>query len=886
MENANFIIQYIADIKDIKRKVKELDRINDLTAKKLGKDFSRATQVMSRSIDQVSQKRIQLKGGQQAVQTISKINTVVKTANGSLRTLTETTTRVNGALRSTNSVLKNGGKATRSFADNISTLTKRALITIPVWFALRNTIFGVFRAIRDGFQSLIDFDRILQKARRSLSGTTTEIEKNFKSLRKEVEALALETGESVTDITSAFQRFATVGFDFETSMAGATNATKLAVTLFGDAEQNANALARAFKVLQDRSEGAISPAEQLGLISAQLADLWRDNAFEINEFAGALERFAPIANIAGFSAQQTVSVLASLQTAGIRGTRAGRLLGTAVQQLDKNFGKINKTLGLNINPELTTTFERFLLVLDAVSELNEVSAFQANKALEELFGGVRSKQTAQALIALKDVLDENLKRIGDVEEFDKAFKEVSDTLSRQVDRFVEVKDASQRAFVAGLLGGENLKDTLKEVNSLIGANVNEFNKLGQAIVDISIFGLTGPIGIIVKSERDSIKAFAKARTEFLDKVNEGLQGRLDETELTKLIDDLDKRFNSFLRTGIPIPFTDRTITALRKELDKFEESSDSEVKIKPVIDDAEVAIGLERTNKVSEIIIKNELDRLRVSGALNSQILITEQLLKKQFGLEDDILETITKELQIEREIANERRLQNQLSSETIKLFKIAQTEGTDVAKRIGDVLAGDVDFDNFIRRGGQAVEVFKKQFAGIFEQQQALRFFRGDVVPGLDLRGGAGINIREEEIRGRGDARSRAILERNVAIARVAKSLEVQDQTVDRMVVKSIFFPSGPLTGPNLISNADLQSRISQPGVLTNTNLNRFIPTQSRESLIRIEFNGKEVVSLLGSPEDVAKQIQDTVGKAVTDEIIKQVEDTESKLGRSLDNR
>ena len=126
-----------------------------------------------------------------------------------------------------------------------------------------------------------------------------------------------------------------------------------------------------------------------------------------------------------------------------------------------------------------------------------------------------------------------------------------------------------------------------------------------------------------------------------------------------------------------------------------------------------------------------------------------------------------------ERALSQEKRLQAELGNESLKLFRIAQEQGTEVARRIGDVLSGEIDFDLFVRRGGEAVDVFKKEFADLFEQQQALQFFRGESVSGLKrLRGGTRIAIQEEAIRTPAITdRTQALLAQRRAVSQVART-------------------------------------------------------------------------------------------------------------------
>lgn len=155
--------------------------------------------------------------------------------------------------------------------------------------------------------------------------------------------------------------------------------------------------------------------------------------------------------------------------------------------------------------------------------------------------------------------------------------------------------------------------------------------------------------------------------------------------------------------------------------------------------------------QIFKTVISDSLERLRLAGALNSEILKRKTLLENQFGISRSFSENLARQLQIERDINKEKRLQGGLSSTTIKLFRIARDEGVQVSKEIGDVLAGNLDFASFVRRGGKELEIFKKEFSGIFEQQQAKAFFEGLTVPELpSLRGGFGITVDEEEKVGR----------------------------------------------------------------------------------------------------------------------------------------
>ena len=364
----NVVIAYRADISDIVRDVKKIQRINQIVGKAIGKDLGRGFTIVSQQLDKISSgKPITLKTGEVTRQ-VKRFTTVLKDANGKLFTVRESVAGTGKSIKTFNRVVTSGANVTRSFGANLVTLAKRAALTIPLWFALRRGIGAVFTTMKEGLIAIVDFDKALQKARRNLQGSAQQIEENFGTLRKEITQLSLETGRSVEEITNAFQKFATVGFDFETSLAVATSATKTAILLFGDATDTANAFARTMRVLVDESKDAKPASEQLSEAMALTVELWKENAFELNEFTAGLERFAPIAKTAGFSAGEATKLIATLGTAALRGSKAGRLLGTSIVRLVTKTDELASSLGIKVNPELDRTFDIFLKVLDALEK--------------------------------------------------------------------------------------------------------------------------------------------------------------------------------------------------------------------------------------------------------------------------------------------------------------------------------------------------------------------------------------------------------------------------------------------------------------------------------------------------------------------------------------
>lgn len=761
-----YVLKFTGDISGLLKSLTSVEQVTNRMQQTLGKQGDKVAKILGTSFSNFKNvSKLDSATGQlqNLGQEIGQTSTKVKLANGVIGTYTETVKRMKDGTIQVVGSFKQASTATESYGEAMNRLFKRALLTIPVWFLLRNAIMKTGQVLRQGLTDIVSFDRALQKAKRNLQGSASEIATNFEKLRIEVTQLALATGVSVEKITNAFQKFATVGFDFETSLTGATVATKLAVTLFGDAEENANALARAFRVLADNTNDTRSKSQQLEEVGALLNNLWKDQAFEINEIASALERFAPIANAAGFSIMETVKVLAALQTAGIRETRAGRLLSTAIQQLDKNFAKISSTLGLELNPQTTTTLERFLAVNRAIAELNKTDKLKATEAIKELYGGVRGGEAPRALIAVADILEDVLKRTGDVKQFNKEFEDVNETIAILTDRFHQANREIGKALVSGIVGGKDWADTLKSIVTTLENLRGVAGGTGRIIAsvfrpittlfdpeninlfaDLPLISIIDEFGKMIgesagKASIQADLAGQEVAEKLFTSFNKALKGGLSKNELNDFLIQLTTFGGDFLKID-PAVF-DTMVRKTKEMLDNFTEIKDEQEQINE--------LSQVQADAIAEKIIASRLKELQLQGALNSEQLKAEQNLRKQFNLQETFIDSLERQLDLERSIKEEKRLQSRLGSDSVRLFEIAQNQGLEIAQEIGDALAGNVDFSTFIRRGGEAVEIFKQEFSDVFKQQQAQAFFRGETVPGASgLRGGTRIAIEEERIR------------------------------------------------------------------------------------------------------------------------------------------
>jgi len=98
--------------------------------------------------------------------------------------------------------------------------------------------------------------------------------------------------------------------------------------------------------------------------------------------------------------------------------------------------------------------------------------------------------------------------------------------------------------------------------------------------------------------------------------------------------------------------------------------------------------------------------------------------LENQLGVNQDFNSQLGKQLNLLREITKERTDQLSLSNNSLKLFEIAQKEGTHVAREIGKALADPEYFQELVRRGQSSADILKSEFTDLFKVMEARQFF------------------------------------------------------------------------------------------------------------------------------------------------------------------
>jgi TP901 family phage tail tape measure protein len=438
--------------------------------------------------------------------------------------------------------------AVKSIGDFEKALRRVALV-VPVWMLARATIQLVTSTISEGIQQWTSFDAQLMKSKAVIHGFAGDSSIAVDILRERINNFSKESGIAVDKLTSAFYRFGTIGVKFEDAMEGAIASAKLAKATFGDIDIIARSLAMTYLLLGKTMDATLTPAEKMTRMATMVYKLWQKNAFEANEFASSLQNFISVANIANFTIDETLALLASLGTAGVMGARGGTLLRTSIFQLVQNLEELAPALGVGVaeGERLYVTFRR---VIDSLAEMSKagITPPETLEAMHKIFGGVRGGQVVSALVALNKELKENEKITEEVtkanEELDKRYQEVINSLSGTAERITNLKKHIGETFVRAIAGGDTFEESLRRIADTIENNViPAVEEFGKA------WGIAYGIVLPVHKATADLEEYAGKMNE-IKKLQEGLgiiSLKIKSEKLSpKEIEDLQKQIREIV----------------------------------------------------------------------------------------------------------------------------------------------------------------------------------------------------------------------------------------------------------------------------------------------------------------------------------------------------
>lgn len=132
----------------------------------------------------------------------------------------------------------------------------------------------------------------------------------------------------------------------------------------------------------------------------------------------------------------------------------------------------------------------------------------------------------------------------------------------------------------------------------------------------------------------------------------------------------------------------------------------------------------EEEQNIVKTIIAHELDLLKIRGASNKQVAEQSLIYERQFYGENRTLELLSKKLEVEKEITKEKLGQVELSSETMKLYQIAQKYGLQTANVISRLVESGFNNNLLSQYNKKYRNIAEEYFSTEVTNQKAREFF------------------------------------------------------------------------------------------------------------------------------------------------------------------
>lgn len=222
---------------------------------------------------------------------------------------------------------------------------KSASIAIVAAFAFR----GIIQGLKGVITTFAQFESQMA-AVRAISGATDE---QFKDLARSAQELGRTTVFTAIQVAELQEEFARLGFSTEEILAAQAATLDLA-SATGESLSSAAAIAGSSL----RAYGL--EASQITRVTNVMGAAFTGSALNLERFTQSMKFAAPIAREAGFTIEETSSMLMVLADAGLHGSIAGNALKNIFIRLGDSNSKLNQSLKGTVQglPQLIVEMER------------------------------------------------------------------------------------------------------------------------------------------------------------------------------------------------------------------------------------------------------------------------------------------------------------------------------------------------------------------------------------------------------------------------------------------------------------------------------------------------------------------------------------------------
>ena len=291
------------------------------------------------------------------------------------------------ALSDLNSIDHKAGGLSKTFG-KIGKVAKVAFAAAGVAAA------GIFVA---AIKTAAEFEQSMAMVK-SVTGATGE---EFDALTAKAKQLGKDTKFSMTEIASGMEFLGRAGFDAKEIIDAMGGVTALAASQMMD-------LGRAADITSNVLTGFGLAASESDRVANILAATAASANVNVEMMGESFKYFAPIAKTFGISIEESAAIIGKLGDAGLQGSMATRVLGTALTRLTNPTSKMQKAMD-DLNLSFFDAKGTFIGFTPMIAELQDrfkgLTDQQKMAALSTLFGAQAVKQMSVLVDVGSDKLD-------------------------------------------------------------------------------------------------------------------------------------------------------------------------------------------------------------------------------------------------------------------------------------------------------------------------------------------------------------------------------------------------------------------------------------------------------------------------------------------------
>ena len=571
------------------------------------------------------------------------------------------------------------GKTTKDFGDILGNLTRRALITIPVWLLLRSVFLGLIRTVGDVIRANVQLEEQMARIRTVMQGTSQEIDRDMVTIKSTIIDVAVKSRASLRDLAEGFYFLKTSNLDTRQALEAFIPAVNLAIGTGNDLKETTRALAGVYNTMGKAITETMNDTEAFNRIADVLAFTYATQDVQLSELISSYEKFAPFVSGLDDSFVDIVTTLGFLNTRLLRAGRAGRLTGRAILQLSKNADKLASILGITFDPNEPINFVNVIKQVNNALNTSSKLTERQSRAIQEIFA-TRGAVPIRLLLESFDEWNEALELASNnAEGFAQIMREIRmGTVSAQVDRMKNILAVLGNEFITGATGGQSFAQSLNIINEELEGLKAPARAVGDAIGFFS--AKLGEFSVVLdelaKKDISKILLFslivrdAKPLINVITEIQEKIQGLTleeyinEQDEATKKVEEENKEREELEKNLEEIENIEKVRV---NELKKQKIEIDNQVKIMKIMGAHEKDIAqfkLEQLDTLSQFLTleEEEIERLKAQSELlqaqtryRQDILATMRdtalnILKIMGASESEILEIKIRQLQLDRE--------------------------------------------------------------------------------------------------------------------------------------------------------------------------------------------------------------------------------------------